>query len=355
MAFNDKSLDDYVDVAQRLADFRDLYPEGSLQPADPSKPWEQAVVNGFTKGGEAFAATMIVYVAAAYRTPGDTRPGIGIAWEPFPGRTPYTLGSELMNAETSAWGRAILAVLASDSKKGVASRQEVKARRLERDADAPQQNGNGRASAWGADAEYERSVTGPPEGTPEEHARTQRTRGPIPADADRWDAQPAGPPLTQPEDQPGNLDRKQQARMFALFAEVGLAGQDEAQRGWLTETLHREVASRKSLTWKETDQAVKALAEWAANQKLPGSAGKDQVGAIATLYASKLGYKRTETPQMLGASEQIIGRSLEGPDGERTHQNLSAAEARKLHDTLAAHPDRAGLEDWLKSPAEATP
>jgi hypothetical protein len=113
------------------------------------------------------------------------------------------------------------------------------------------------------------------------------------------------------------------------------------------------VASRKSLTWKEADQAVKALAELATRQKLPGSADAQQVGAIASLYASKLGYKRTERAQMLAVSEQIIGRSLEGPDGERTHQNLSAAEARKLHDTLDGFPDRAGLEDWLKSPAEA--
>ncbi len=353
MAFNDKSLDDYVDVAQRLADFRDLYPEGSLQPADPAKPWEQAVVNGFTKGGEPFAATMIVYVAAAYRTPGDTRPGIGIAWEPFPGRTPYTLGSELMNAETSAWGRAILAVLASDSKKGVASRQEVKARRLERDADAPQQNGHRPDGTAPVNAEHERLV-GPPEGTPEDYGRSQRTRGPIPDDDDRWAGRDAAP-LTPPEDVQDGIDGKQQARMFALFAEVGLAGQDDAQRQWLTEGLHRVVASRKSLTWKEADQAVKALAEWAANQKLPGSADRGQVGEIASLYASSLGYKRTERAQMLAASEQIIGRSLEGPDGERTHQNLSAAEARKLHDTLGGFADHAALEDWLKSPAEATP
>src|ERR1017187_2798711 len=119
MAFNDKSLDDYVDVAQRLADFRDLYPEGSLQPADPSKPWEQAVVNGVTKGGEGVAATLIVYVAAAYGTPraaadrtrGAPGQAMGVAGDPFPGRPPYALGSELMTAETSAWGRAILAVL----------------------------------------------------------------------------------------------------------------------------------------------------------------------------------------------------------------------------------------------------
>jgi hypothetical protein len=218
-----------------------------------------------------------------------------------------------------------------------------------------QRGGNGRASAWGADAEYERSVTGPPEGTPEQHARTQRTRGPIPADQDRWDGQPAGPPLTQPEDQAGGIDGKQQARMFALFAEVGMAGQDGAQRDWLAGALGRPVPSRKDLTFAQAQTACKYLAKMAVDMAVPGSADAQQVGAIATLYASKLGYKRTETPQMLAASEQIIGRSLAWADGERTHQNLSAAEARKLHDTLDGFPDRAGLEDWLRSPAEATP
>ena len=218
------------------------------------------------------------------------------------------------------------------------------------DAAEASQPQNGRVRNAHSDPEHTR-LNQPP---PEDYGRTQRSHGPIPPDEDRWAGRDAAP-LTPPEDVQGGIDGKQQARMFALFAEVGLGGRDDDQRGFLTETLHREVTSRKSLTWKEADQAVKALAEWAANTKLPGSAETGQVGAIASLYASKLGYKRTETPQMLTVSEQIIGRSLEGPDGERTHQNLSAAEARKLHDTLDGFPDRAGLEDWLKSPAEATP
>jgi hypothetical protein len=47
----------------------------------------------------------------------------------MPGKTPYTKDSEIQNAETSAWGRAIVAVLAADTRKGVASRDEVAARR----------------------------------------------------------------------------------------------------------------------------------------------------------------------------------------------------------------------------------
>jgi hypothetical protein len=130
--YNDR-LADYVDVAERIRIFRDKYPNGSLQPANLEKPFE--LVNIGEK-------TFLVYIAAAYRSPEDTRPGIGSAWEPFPGRTPYTKDSELMVAETSAWGRAIMAALAADSKR-IASLDEVRARRQAEDAghpssDAPQ-------------------------------------------------------------------------------------------------------------------------------------------------------------------------------------------------------------------------
>ena len=66
-----------------------------------------------------------MYTACAYRTPDDIRPGVGVAWELVPGATSFTRGSEAMNAETAAWGRAIVAVLAADTKRGVASAQEV--------------------------------------------------------------------------------------------------------------------------------------------------------------------------------------------------------------------------------------
>jgi len=112
-------LDGYIDVAERIRLFRERFPDGSLQPADLLKPWDIVTI------GE---KTFLVYVAAAYRSPDDTRPGIGMAWEPFPGRTPYTKDSELMVAETSAWGRAIKAALLDDRSK-VASLDEVRARR----------------------------------------------------------------------------------------------------------------------------------------------------------------------------------------------------------------------------------
>lgn len=124
---NRPSLDDYVDVAERIQNFKDTNPDGSLQTIS----WEVRTVGD---------QTFIVYHAAAYRTPDDPRPGHGISWEPFPGTTPYTKMSELMNAETAAWGRAIIAT-GEASKGSLASRQEVRNRRAEqeaaKDGDAP--------------------------------------------------------------------------------------------------------------------------------------------------------------------------------------------------------------------------
>lgn len=109
---------DYITVAERIVEFRTKYPKGSLQPWDPAKPYTLDTING---------NPVFVVVAAAYREPGDERPGIGMAYEPIPGSTPYTRGSELQNAETAAWGRAIVAVLAADTNRGIASMEEVAA------------------------------------------------------------------------------------------------------------------------------------------------------------------------------------------------------------------------------------
>lgn len=105
---------DYVDVAERIREFKKLFPTGSLQRV------EMQFVN---IGGKDF----VVYTAAAYRSPDDERPGIGTAWEPIPGKTPYTKDSEVMVAETSAWGRAIVAALAGETKR-IASADEVRNR-----------------------------------------------------------------------------------------------------------------------------------------------------------------------------------------------------------------------------------
>lgn len=102
------NMADYVDVAERIAQFHQAYPDGSLQ-------------STLERQQDGWLCR-----AMAYRTPDDPRPGVGHAFEPVPGKTPYTRDSEAMNAETSAWGRAIVA-LGFETKK-IASANEVRAR-----------------------------------------------------------------------------------------------------------------------------------------------------------------------------------------------------------------------------------
>lgn len=110
----------YNEVKDRLREFFDKYPDGSLQ---------QVSVQVFEIAGTTFLA----YTAAAYRTPADERPGHGTAWEVVPGLTNYTRNSELQNAETSAWGRALIAVGAADAQKGIATAEDVQWRQAEAD------------------------------------------------------------------------------------------------------------------------------------------------------------------------------------------------------------------------------
>lgn len=131
------SLDGYQDVAERIRQFKAAYPNGSLQPRNPDQPIRviEMKMPGWAQGSkQEETQTYLEYVACAYRTPDDVRPGIGIAWERFPGITPYTRHSEAMNCETSANGRAIVAALAADSQR-IASRQEVQNREFERQAE----------------------------------------------------------------------------------------------------------------------------------------------------------------------------------------------------------------------------
>ncbi|MBT8161039.1 MULTISPECIES: hypothetical protein [Arthrobacter] len=129
--------DDYITVGERIVEFRTKYPDGSLQPADLAKPYTFETINGNQS---------VVVVAAAYRTPEDTRPGIGMAYEPIPGATNFTRGSELQNAETAAWGRAIVAVLAADTKRGIASYEEVRVQQEREQPRASQTRSQGRAA-----------------------------------------------------------------------------------------------------------------------------------------------------------------------------------------------------------------
>lgn len=97
----------YKEVVERLADLFAKHPEASL------------------RGTFEFIPGYVVYRAECYRTPDDKAPGVGCALEILPGTSSFTKGSELQNAETSAWGRAIVAVGASTSKR-IASADEIR-------------------------------------------------------------------------------------------------------------------------------------------------------------------------------------------------------------------------------------
>ena len=112
MAF---SLDDYNTVPARIVEFREKYPEGRLR---------QKSVEFLNFAGKDW----VVFTAQALRTENDAAPAEGTAWEPVPGKTQFTRDSELQNAETAAWGRAIVAALAADTTKGIASQEEVRNR-----------------------------------------------------------------------------------------------------------------------------------------------------------------------------------------------------------------------------------
>lgn len=106
---------DYIDVATRIVEFRTQYPEGRLR---------QKEIQFIDFAGKSW----VVFTAEAWRSPDDPAPAHGTAWEPVPGPTQFTRDSELQNAETAAWGRAMVAALAVDTRKGIASSEEVRNR-----------------------------------------------------------------------------------------------------------------------------------------------------------------------------------------------------------------------------------
>jgi hypothetical protein len=112
MSYSD-GLQDYVDVAERIRQLFDKYPDASIQ-------------TNFEGMQEIAGQSYLIVKATVYRTPEDTKPGIDYAWELVPGRTPFTKGSELMVGSTSATGRAI-SMLGIATKRSIATKQEIQA------------------------------------------------------------------------------------------------------------------------------------------------------------------------------------------------------------------------------------
>jgi hypothetical protein len=91
MAFK---LDGYVTVNERLGMALELWPELRVCESPP-------------KVVQVGDSTFIEVTITVWRDPEDTIPCSAAAWEPIPGKTPYTRDSEMMNASTSALGRAL--------------------------------------------------------------------------------------------------------------------------------------------------------------------------------------------------------------------------------------------------------
>jgi hypothetical protein len=113
---------DYVDVASRIKLLLDKYPQASITCTQPR------VIN---LGDRVF----IEVQALVECNDGSGRTAQAAAWEPYPGRTNFTRDSEMMNAETSAVGRAC-GMLGIGLNTSVASLDEVRARKRETDDDA---------------------------------------------------------------------------------------------------------------------------------------------------------------------------------------------------------------------------
>lgn len=125
----------YVEVKDRIRAFYERYPQGRIQSEviaglSHIQGIETVEVTKTNADGssrtqeESVAVGYVAVKAYAYRTPDDPLPATGMSAMLMPGTTPYTRGSELENAETSAWGRA-LANLDILNDRGIASRDEV--------------------------------------------------------------------------------------------------------------------------------------------------------------------------------------------------------------------------------------
>ena len=108
------NLGDYVDVPTRLAEALKRWPDLRIQETKP------IIVTVDSQQYVEISCTV-------WRDLDDLIPMIAYCWEPIPGRTPYTKGSEMMNASTSCLGRA-LGFLGMGIGKSIASRNEVQAR-----------------------------------------------------------------------------------------------------------------------------------------------------------------------------------------------------------------------------------
>ena len=134
MAFD---MSNYVDVAERMRLAMEKWPDATFQ-------------NVETKVVEINGRYFVSATVELYRDPTDLRPARATAWEPIPGSTPYTRDSEMMNAETSAMGRAVIA--AGIPSKKVASAEEIRNRQHTPHVEVPKTETEVQIDPWSGEA-----------------------------------------------------------------------------------------------------------------------------------------------------------------------------------------------------------
>lgn len=205
----------YTEVKVRIQEFYADYPTGRIVTRRVTPHFDlEANLTGWRVD------------ALAYRTPEDTLPGTGTSFMAVPGKTPYTNGSELENAETSAWGRAVASVgVAID--KGIATAQEIRAKRG--DDDEPPSVPTGpeqklaEAAAKAAGELQPVSMPAPTAPAPEPAAPVEDTPAPE-APEKPTDATPAPP---APENTPAEAEGKEDATE-SVPDDLGLVAEAEA-------------------------------------------------------------------------------------------------------------------------------
>lgn len=114
-------LDGYVTVNERHRQAMELWPDMCVTEAQP-----RVVTVG--------DITFIEVAVTVHRAPDDPMPTTAHAWERVPGLSPYTKNSEMMNASTSALGRA-LGLMGIGTVSSISSADEVIARQYDQAAE----------------------------------------------------------------------------------------------------------------------------------------------------------------------------------------------------------------------------
>ncbi len=153
------------------------------------------------------------------------------------------------------------------------------------------------------------------------------------------------------------------ARRYCLCAVTGVAadedddgkaaqGDQAAGDAWETARPAKPESPPREARRPARPAAANGRAPDTLHDGQPGSATEGQVAGIQITY-QKLGFTRGEREHLLEATEKIIGRPLTGPNEDRTHKNLSRAEAVKVRKVLDGCDDRGHLIALLAEGASA--